>query len=403
MSSGLFQHQSYAQEFFQKSLHEITENDISAFINKKIEENLTLEYKGIATLKTPGDIGKEISAFANSSGGLLIVGLREQKVDGGRSKIAVGVEWNTEKIYNKEWFSQVMVGNIQPHVNNIDLVSVPSKDGAGNIFIVDVPASAFSPHMSCCDDHTYYERIGARSVPMEHYQVDYHFGRRLRPDLIPQIFIENGSEGIPAIKIIFKVKNDGRALAKWPMFKAELYGCQIDGKYIRPRVTQKFVEYNCSHRTPFIQFITSEIAIYPNSGLDLFEVCPIASEDRVVIKVNIGGENVVTNRYFGCIYVPGMLEQIKTSHKPIEIQMFPEERLSDIVEYIFKIAPPITDDDVMKGGKKVERGFVWRIYSAIFPDKSDEELDRLVEPLFKKNGGDSSNEPSSNTSGNEST
>ena len=238
---------------------------------------------------------------------------------------------------------------------------------------------------------------------MEHYQVDYHFGRRLRPDLIPQIFIENGSEGIPAIKIIFKVKNDGRALAKWPMFKAELYGCQIDGKYIRPRVTQKFVEYNCSHRTPFIQFITSEIAIYPNSGLDLFEVCPIASEDRVVIKVNIGGENVVTNRYFGCIYVPGMLEQIKTSHKPIEIQMFPEERLSDIVEYIFKIAPPITDDDVMKGGKKVERGFVWRIYSAIFPDKSDEELDRLVEPLFKKNGGDSSNEPSSNTSGNEST
>jgi hypothetical protein len=375
-------HRGYSHEFFNKPLRDVTESDIQTIIYREYEESLTLEFKAIATLEKPADISKEISAFANSSGGLVIVGLSEKDVNGGKSKIATRIDWNTKKAYTKEWFSQKIIANIQPHINNLDFISMKSNDGTSNIFIIDVPSSPYSPHMSCCDDHQYYERIGARSVPMEHYQVDYHFGRRLRPDLIPQIFIENVPAGIPKIKVIFKVRNDGRALAKWPLVKAEFYGCQIDSKYIEPKTNENFVQSGCTFKTPFVQFISSEIAIYSNTGIDLFIIYPIITQERIVIKVSVCGENVVTKRYFGFIYIPGILEKLKNSYMPIELEMFAEERGEDMASHILNIAPTIPSEELTIDKKKLRAGFVWQLFSALNSDKSDEEIDAKFDELF---------------------
>jgi hypothetical protein len=374
---------NFALKYFGKPLYELNQNDVEDFILKQIEENLTLEYKGIESLETRAEIGKEISAFSNSSGGILLIGIEEKKTADGRSKIPVAVQWNIVKKKDKEWFSQVILANIQPHVNHIDVVSITANDGLGNIFIVDVPASAYSPHMSCIDDHQYYERIGARSEPMEHYQVDYHFGRRLRPDLIPQLFIEPVSSGIPIIKMKFKVRNDGRALAKWPFFKVEFFGCKISEKYVENKVSDRFIYLNSSSR-PFIQFTSPEIAIYSGVTLDVFYVYPLEIEERIVIVFNICGEEVVSNRYITFIYLPQLMVQLKTKPGAIEAPIIQIEDIDKIFDTIEKIAPVQFEGELEVNGRP-KRGYFWLLHRILFPDKTDDEVDEYIKEKIERN------------------
>ena len=57
--------------------------DINNFISNKIEENLNLDYKASDALqrndKKTNEISKDVSAFANSDGGLIIYGIKDIK------------------------------------------------------------------------------------------------------------------------------------------------------------------------------------------------------------------------------------------------------------------------------------------------------------------------------------
>ncbi|MDW5563924.1 MAG: ATP-binding protein [Methanomassiliicoccus sp.] len=382
MNGGTFRQQGYAQEYFGKSLRDVRESDIQVIIDQKYEESLTLEFKAIASLEHPAELGKEISAFSNSSGGLLIVGLSEREENGGKSRIAARIDWNPKKAYTKEWFSQKIIAGIQPHINDLDFISMQSDNGAGNIFIVDVPASAYSPHMSCCDDHQYYERIGARSVPMEHYQVDYHFGRRLRPDLIPQVSIED-CIGPRTFKLAFRIRNDGRALAKWPFMKVEFFGCPIDDVGIELRTHEKFFNSDYSSNRPFVQFMSSEVAIYSSSTMDLFNAYPFTTQERFVIRVSVSGENVVSKTFYGFIYVPDALMKLKAGQKIIKLELISEERPEDIVDHFTKIASSIPIEEFNRDKIKRRQSFIWLFKAALFPQESDEEIDKRVDRNYE--------------------
>ncbi|MDW5562988.1 MAG: ATP-binding protein [Methanomassiliicoccus sp.] len=379
MPADLRDQKNFANTYFGKSLFEISEDDVSDFVMRKIEENLTLEYKGIKALTKRAEIGKEISAFANSSGGLLLVGISEQNARDGRSKIPVGIEGNNEKCYTKEWFSQVILSGIQPHVNDIDVVSIQIDNGTSNIFIVDVPSSPFSPHMSCCDDHQYYERIGARSEPMEHYQVDYHFGKRLRPDLRPQLIVSKDPSGRHLLQLSVRIKNDGRSLAKWPFIKIEFFGCHLFEDLINPKVNERYIGHG-QLPWPFVQFTSSEMAIYSNVMIDLFDVYLATTSDYIAFRLSVCGEDVVSKSFIGFAYRPKLVGQIEKSPKPVEMPVFPIEDINDTIEYLVTIAPKATEDgNTPTQGRK--RGFGWLYQRLLFVDKSDKEIDELIDKL----------------------
>lgn len=65
--------------FFRKKCTDVTREDIEAFISRKIEENLNLDYKDIRAFSNFDEISKDVSAFAISEGGLLILGISEDK------------------------------------------------------------------------------------------------------------------------------------------------------------------------------------------------------------------------------------------------------------------------------------------------------------------------------------
>ena len=76
---------SFIEAFLQKNLIDVTKEDVQRFITRKMEENLNLDYKDIRLSENPGELSKHVSAFANSDGGLLLLGVGERKVGTGKN------------------------------------------------------------------------------------------------------------------------------------------------------------------------------------------------------------------------------------------------------------------------------------------------------------------------------
>ncbi|MBZ9572486.1 ATP-binding protein [Patescibacteria group bacterium] len=59
---------------FTKEITKITYQDVVEFCNQRIAESINLDYKK----DFPRDLEKSISAFANTTGGLIIIGVEEE-------------------------------------------------------------------------------------------------------------------------------------------------------------------------------------------------------------------------------------------------------------------------------------------------------------------------------------
>ncbi|MGP3749824.1 AlbA family DNA-binding domain-containing protein [Streptomyces sp. IBSNAI001] len=81
------------------------------------------------------EFAKDVSAMANTRGGLLIYGVsNDHKV--------VGVDW--EKADRRQ-YAQWVRNHVHPYLP--DLVMFPLTDGAATLLVVDVPASEMAPHL----------------------------------------------------------------------------------------------------------------------------------------------------------------------------------------------------------------------------------------------------------------
>src|SRR5437773_2384506 len=94
------------------------EHDILALITDQVQESLTLDYKACDSLARTdvkkNEVSKDVSAFANSAGGVIVYGVLEDKHF--PTKIDVG--YNPNDI-SKEWLEQVINSNIQRRIDGI--------------------------------------------------------------------------------------------------------------------------------------------------------------------------------------------------------------------------------------------------------------------------------------------
>jgi Putative DNA-binding domain len=146
---------------------------INSYIENAIEENSSLEYKGGLSLdlsidKNKSELCKDVSAFANSNGGILIYGISEfdlrekahlperiTPVDGG--------------IFTKERIEQILHSNIKPKIKDIEIIPVRINETTSeSVYILDIPRS-YTAHQSF--DKKYYRRYNFHSVPMEDYEI----------------------------------------------------------------------------------------------------------------------------------------------------------------------------------------------------------------------------------------
>ena len=163
-------------DFF--NISDYTSEDIEALITNEVEENIHLDYKAAGALdkddKKRREITKDVSAFANSDGGIIVYGVSEEDH---RPKELSFIDG---RVYTKEWIENV-IQLIQPRIDGVDIYPIRFGDIEKTVYVIKVPRSTSAPHMA--KDKRYYKRFNFNSEPMEDYEVKDLYNRATVPKL----------------------------------------------------------------------------------------------------------------------------------------------------------------------------------------------------------------------------
>jgi hypothetical protein len=199
------------------------------------------EFKGSAFLEKDGEVApgfagrlsKQVSAFANGSGGRLFIGLDDRgRVDGG-----VRVDLKGGGV--RAWLEDVIPGCVEPPLRTFNVFEVPhpgpdtpTRLRPGHaVYVVEIPASDDAPHQA--QDYRYYLRIAGKSRPMGHVHIDDVSRRTRTPRVVVSRIAPYGEPETvlddprgPKVQLCFQafVANEGRVLAQ-----------HVGGEFVLPR------------------------------------------------------------------------------------------------------------------------------------------------------------------------
>ena len=159
---------------------------INQLITDKVQENIHLDYKAADSLgrgdKKKDEITKDVSAMANSDGGIIIYGVKE---DQEKKQFPGTIDPINPKEFSKEWLEQV-INNIQPKIDGIIIYPVTLDDN-NVIYVVEIPKSN-TAHQS--NNKRYYKRFNFESEPMEDYEIRDVMSRNQYPKFELSFYFE---------------------------------------------------------------------------------------------------------------------------------------------------------------------------------------------------------------------
>lgn len=180
-------------------------------IDNQIEESLHLDYKAAGAIakqdNKTSEISKDVSAMANSDGGLLIYGIKEDK------NLAKEIEPIKRRDFSKEWLEQVIQAKIQPRIDGIQIFPI-TIDKEGVVYVVEIPKSN-TAHQAA--DKRYYKRFNFQSTAMNDYEIRDILNRVKNPQ-IEMEFKYNPIKG----NLLVIAYNKGNVFAKYLNVKIRL-------------------------------------------------------------------------------------------------------------------------------------------------------------------------------------
>lgn len=290
--------------FYEKM--EYNYSDIQMLIVDEIEENLHLDYKDGRALckddKKRMEITKDISAFANSDGGIIVYGVTEA------NHKPVGIAPVDGSIYTKEWLEQV-IQRISRRIKDVKIYPIRiDGDITKTIYVVKIPVSNDCPHMA--EDRRYYKRFNFSSVPMEEYEVRASFNKKLSPTLTIEdcVFYQNNDEEEEYVEYNFKayIYNDSNNVGD--NYKLNAIFCEDFGKCsFSYNPQEERLSYTILHRFRMKVAMPSKEYIYPYETVEVghFKIKVDRSYastymDNLVIELNLyyqGGS-------YSAMYIP---------------------------------------------------------------------------------------------------
>ena len=201
--------------------------DVESLVRNQVPESIHLDYKASPALepKKRDEIAKDVSAFANSDGGLLVYGIEEDKA----THLPVRVDAGVDPKWNREWLEQIITSNINPRIDGIKIRQI-AVAGGNSVICIQIPKSFRGPHQA--SDNKYYKRFNFSSFPMEHYEVEDTRSRRQEMPSLVTLDLEAPGGGL----FEFAVQNIGLAPALDLSFKYPK-----DMKWLHGKPPEQFV------------------------------------------------------------------------------------------------------------------------------------------------------------------
>lgn len=145
---------------------QLTEADLDALVVAQAEESRTLDAKRDAYGGSDNDkreLAKDLTAFANTMGGDILVGVDENE---GRLTSIPGLSGDADKLILR--YQQIALSSITPRIPGIEFQPVRLKTG-NFVLVIRIPRSGFAPHRVELNDYRFWYRAGSLSAK---YDVD---------------------------------------------------------------------------------------------------------------------------------------------------------------------------------------------------------------------------------------
>ena len=298
-----------------KPLKEITEIDLQTLVNNQIGERKTLEYKqslpryddmqnekvnGKSVTEEKKEFLADVSALANTAGGHLIVGVKEQ--DG----LPVELCWVQVKNVDAEKLrlNSLLQDGLSPRIPGIEIETVEVASKQTVVFIVYVPYSFLAPHRVEYKRHArFYARNSAGKYDMDVVELRTAFtrtstlaeySRTFRAERLRQI---SASHEIPVYiaptlgKIVLHLIplnafNPAKQIDLRPLWKLEKsYLSQPFTLYERKRVATDNLRYNFDGVASVISwnelnFPSSYTQVFHNGSIEVVDTSILYNEQN---------------------------------------------------------------------------------------------------------------------------
>jgi hypothetical protein len=266
---------NFITHFFDIDPNQIILTDIENYFLVRQEESSTLEFKsGDVEII---DLYKEVAAFLNTEGGLIIIGApRESKETIGKRTINFCQgEITYSKFVSKDWLYQKIFSNIVPSPTEIFIKEITTEKG--NVFILDIPQSLNPPHQSNSDGR-YYIRIDNEAKPAPHGLIQALFDKRRKPKIFARLTrkpVDSNTDMVYA-----SLHNDSNIPADKVSFIIDIFNIEsTDDKHKFKEIIEEEIGRKLSYSDSINQVLASVITM----GVD-FEVTHILKKYLVVIS-----------------------------------------------------------------------------------------------------------------------
>jgi hypothetical protein len=198
--------------------------DIEELISNQVEESTYLEFKDARALRKSDnekrEIGRDVAAFANAGGGILIYGITEKDHKADSPSFINGSE------FTQEWLTQIITMYVNRNVKfSIDPIRHKGKL-ENSIYVVKIPESVNTPHFA--KERGYYIRRNVNLDMMQEYEVRASYNKTERTYLeflqpkIGDSRLRTSSEllTVYTVDIQILIKNVGKVIER--IYKAEL-------------------------------------------------------------------------------------------------------------------------------------------------------------------------------------
>jgi hypothetical protein len=224
------------------------QNYIERIIGIHTEESIHLDFKRGDAINLSEEkrkeIAKDVSAFANSDGGLIIYGVAEKNHKADSYAFIDGNQ------ISKEWLEQIINTRIQRKIEGLIIYPIRfDKKIEQTIFIVEIPRSLNAPHMT--SNKKFYKRYNFESVEMEEYEIRNLYSRQEKTNLkiaTPRIngspSAERGNKIINyQASIEIYVENIGQTIEKLYKTEIKIPRLLVNNVYVNLIISNNFARY----------------------------------------------------------------------------------------------------------------------------------------------------------------